>query len=73
LYFLLDRESQGLVTKGKDVFSSQDVESLQDFGFIILEQSHVIPSLQNKVMAATIIRITEKGRHYFDSPNKTSN
>jgi hypothetical protein len=73
LFFLADREKQGLVTKGKDVFWTSDVEPLQELGLIALEQSHAIPSLQNKVMADTTICLTEKGRHYFDSPNKTSN
>jgi hypothetical protein len=73
LFFLLDREKQGLATKGKDVFWTSDVESLQECGFITLEQSNVIPSLQDKIMAATIIRLTEQGRHYFDSPNQIPN
>jgi hypothetical protein len=66
LFFLIDRERNGLTTKGRDLFWASDVEQLADFELVELEQSNVIPSLQKKIMGTTVIRLTEKGRHYFD-------
>jgi hypothetical protein len=73
LFFLIDRDKNGLVTKGKDVFWPSDVMPLEETGFITIEQSNVIPSLQKSIMATTVIRLTEKGKHYFDSPNERPN
>jgi hypothetical protein len=73
LFFLIDREKNGLVTTGRYVFWPSDMMPLEELGFITLEQSHVVPSLQNIIMATTVIHRTEKGRHYFESPNKNPN
>ena len=67
LLFLVDREKSGRTTKGNDFWLlASDVEPLVERGFVSLTQSHVIPSLQNKIMATTVVSLTEKGRHYFE-------
>jgi phage antirepressor YoqD-like protein len=66
LFFLLDREKNGLVTKGRDLFWPTDVQPLVEMGMIEIEQTNVIPSLQKSITASTIVRVTEKGRQYFE-------
>ena len=67
LLFLVDREKSGRITKGNDFWLlASDVEPLVERGFVTLSQSHVIPSLLNKIMATTVVSLTEKGRYYFE-------
>jgi hypothetical protein len=67
LLFLLDREKSGRITKGNDVWLlASDVEPLVERGFVTLDQSHAIPSLQNQISATTVLNLTEKGRYYFE-------
>ena len=66
LFWLIQREANGQKTTGKDVFWASDVESLLAFEMITLEQTHVVPSLQDKIMQTTEIHLTDKGRHYFE-------
>jgi hypothetical protein len=66
LFYLLDRENSGRVTKGNDLFWPSDVEPLVDLGLVTLSQSHAVSSLQKTVSASTVISLTESGRHYFE-------
>jgi hypothetical protein len=66
LFYLIERESMGLVTKGKDLLWTSDVEPLIKRGFVIITQSHDVPSLQKSITASTIVSLTEIGRHYFE-------
>jgi hypothetical protein len=67
LLFLVDREKSGRITKGNDFWLlASDVEPLVEREFVALSQSHVIPSLQKKIMPTTVVSLTEKGRHYFE-------
>jgi hypothetical protein len=66
LFYLIERERNGLETKGRDLFWPSDVEPLVEMGLVSLEQSHAIPSLQKSVSASTIVRLTDAGRHYFE-------
>ena len=67
LLFLVDREKSGRITKGNDFWLlASDVEPLVERGFVLLTQSHAIPSLQNKISATTVVSLTEKGSHYFE-------
>ena len=67
LLFLVDREKSGRITKGNDFWLlASDVEPLVERGFVILDQSHAIPSLQNQISASTVVTLTDKGRYYFE-------
>ena len=67
LLFLVDREKSGRITKGNDFWLlASDVEPLVGQGFVVLTQTHAIPSLQNKISASTVVNLTEEGRHYFE-------
>jgi hypothetical protein len=66
LFYLIDREKRGLTTKGRDLFFRSDAEPLLDLGMIGIEQSHQVESLLKKIMVTTTIRLTEKGRNYFE-------
>jgi hypothetical protein len=66
LFYLVEREKNEQITTGKDLFFAEDVEPLIELGLIRLEQSHAIPSLQNSVMATTIIHLTDSGKYYFE-------
>ena len=66
VFYLIEREKNGHITKGKDLFWAEDVEPLVDLGLVKLEQSNVIPSLQKKVMGTTVIQLTDDGRTYFE-------
>ena len=66
LFFLIDRERNGLVTMGRNVLSDLDVEPLVESGFVTLEQTHAVSTLQKNIMATTVIHLTENGRHYFE-------
>ena len=45
LFFLIDRERNGLVTMGRNVLSDLDVEPLVESGFVTLEQTHAVSTL----------------------------
>jgi hypothetical protein len=66
LFFLIQREKLGLETKGHDLFWQRDVIPLAEAGMVELEQSNAIPSLQKEISASTVIRVTDKGRNYFE-------
>jgi hypothetical protein len=66
LFFLIDREKSGRVTKGRDLFWPSDVEPLVSMGLVAISQSHEIPSLQITISASTVVSLTEAGRHYFE-------
>jgi acyl-CoA thioester hydrolase len=66
LFYLIQREQEGKITKGKDLLYSKQVEPLVQLGLIRLEQSHAVPSLENSVMATTVLHLTETGRRYFE-------
>jgi hypothetical protein len=66
LFYLLEREKMGLLTKGNDLLSVSDVEPLVKQGFVSITQSHDVPSLQNSIIASTVVSLTEQGRHYFE-------
>ena len=66
LWYLLERERAGMVTKGRDLFWPSDVEPLVEMGLVSLAQSHNVASLLQKVSATTIVSLTETGRHYFE-------
>ena len=66
LWYLLEREKAGLVTKGRDLFWPSDVEPLVEMGLVRLTQSHNIPSQQKTVSASTVVSLTETGKHYFE-------
>jgi hypothetical protein len=66
LFYLIDREKRGITTKGRDLFFPSDVEPLLDLGMIEIEQSHEVDSLLKTIMVTTTVRLTEKGRNYFE-------
>jgi acyl-CoA thioester hydrolase len=66
LYYLIERERDGQTTKGINFLFPKEVEALAESGFVHLEQSHAVSSLQNSVMVTTIIHLTDKGRKYFE-------
>jgi len=71
LRFVVGRERNGERTKGKDLFeasysvSPNEVQELVDEGYLTLEQTNVIPSLQNAIGISTYLNLTEKSREYF--------
>jgi hypothetical protein len=67
VFLLIAREKFGRATSGNELWWwKSDVEPLVELGMIELKQLNAIPSLQNRISPSTIIRLTERGGHYFD-------
>ncbi len=69
--FVLRREQEGRQTTAGNLFAAStavshiDVLQLVDSGFVTLEQTNVILSLQKDIGASTVISLTKKGRKCF--------
>jgi hypothetical protein len=67
LFFLIQREKLSLETRGSDLLFPNDDEfqELIDRGLVEIEQLHCVPSLQRRISASTVVRLTHKGSKYF--------